>query len=452
MSSPTLSQRNRWSFAVGTLGRDMVYTLMAMFLMVFLTEVLDLPDEVLWWVNGLLLAARLLDAVLDLAMGAVVDRTRSRWGHYKPWIAVGAVTSGVLTVLMFSDLGVRGPAYAALFAVIYLLWGVAWTANDIPYWSLLPALTLDQKERESLGSLAKVFATLGLFTVAVGVIPVTTALGGTASAWTIFSVGVVVVMLLGQTITLVGVQEPRLAVEQERTSVRELFGTVARNDQLGWTSVALTLFLTGIITTTSFGFYYFKYVYRDEALYSPFVAVLGVAQLIGFAVFPALRTRLSRRRLHTLAMVLIVAGYVIFLLSPLSIIGIAVAGALMFVGQSFVVVLMLVFISDCIEYGHWKQGVRSTAVTFALQPFISKVTGALATAVTGVTLTLTGINAARTPTDVTPAGLAGLTTMMLVVPLVLVVASYAVHRATYRIDETFHARMIEDLRARGDLA
>lgn len=452
MSSPTLSQRNRWSFAVGTLGRDMVYTLMAMFLMVFLTEVLDLPDEVLWWVNGLLLAARLLDAVLDLAMGAVVDRTRSRWGHYKPWIAVGAVTSGVLTVLMFSDLGVRGPAYAALFAVIYLLWGVAWTANDIPYWSLLPALTLDQKERESLGSLAKVFATLGLFTVAVGVIPVTTALGGTASAWTIFSVGVVVVMLLGQTITLVGVQEPRLAVEQERTSVRELFGTVARNDQLGWTSVALTLFLTGIITTTSFGFYYFKYVYRDEALYSPFVAVLGVAQLIGFAVFPVLRTRLSRRRLHTLAMVLIVAGYVIFLLSPLSIIGIAVAGALMFVGQSFVVVLMLVFISDCIEYGHWKQGVRSTAVTFALQPFISKVTGALATAVTGVTLTLTGINAARTPTDVTPAGLAGLTTMMLVVPLVLVVASYAVHRATYRIDETFHARMIEDLRARGDLA
>ena len=452
MSSPTLSQRNRWSFAVGTLGRDMVYTLMAMFLMVFLTEVLDLPDEVLWWVNGLLLATRLLDAVLDLAMGAVVDRTRSRWGHYKPWIAVGAVTSGVLTVLMFSDLGVRGPAYAALFAVIYLLWGVAWTANDIPYWSLLPALTLDQKERESLGSLAKVFATLGLFTVAVGVIPVTTALGGTASAWTIFSVGVVVVMLLGQTITLVGVQEPRLAVEQERTSVRELFGTVARNDQLGWTSVALTLFLTGIITTTSFGFYYFKYVYRDEALYSPFVAVLGVAQLIGFAVFPALRTRLSRRRLHTLAMVLIVAGYVIFLLSPLSIIGIAVAGALMFVGQSFVVVLMLVFISDCIEYGHWKQGVRSTAVTFALQPFISKVTGALATAVTGVTLTLTGINAARTPTDVTPAGLAGLTTMMLVVPLVLVVASYAVHRATYRIDETFHARMIEDLRARGDLA
>lgn len=450
-SAPVTTPRNRWTFAVGTVGRDMLYTLVSMFLIVFLTEVLDLNDATMWWINGILLAARLFDAVTDIIMGAIVDNTTSRWGHYKPWIAGGAVASAIITVVLFTDVGLRGPGFVALFTVVYLLWGLAWTANDIPYWSLLPALTMDPVERERIGSLAKVFATIGLFAVVVAILPVTNALGGDARAWTIFTVVVVLIMLLGQAVTLFGVKEPGLVVEQERTTMREIASVVFRNDQLLWTAVSMVLFMTGYVTTTSFGVYFFKYAYGDEAMYSPFAAVLGVGQLLGFALFPTARRFFDRRTLFTVAFALMAAGYVLFFFSPMNIIPIAIAGLLMFVGQSFVVVLMLVFISDCIDYGHWKLGRRNGAVTFALQPFINKVGGALATAIVGATVILTGINAAQGPADVTEGGLLGMKVMMMGFPLLLVALAYVVNRAKYRIDDDFHMRIINDLRERGEL-
>ena len=155
-------RRNKWTFGVGTIGRDMVYTLVSMFLVVYLTEVVNLPDVQLAWATGLILAARLFDAVADIVMGSIVDNTQSRFGHYKPWIAGGAIASAIITTLLFTNLGLHGTSFVAVFVVLYLLWSLSWTANDIPYWSLLPALTIDQKQRESYGALAKIFATIGL--------------------------------------------------------------------------------------------------------------------------------------------------------------------------------------------------------------------------------------------------------------------------------------------------
>ncbi len=451
MEEAAALRRNRWSFAVGTVGRDMVYTIMSMFLIVFLTEVLDLSDEVMWWVTSILLGARLFDAFTDILMGAIVDNTRTRWGQFKPWILGGGVVSAVLTVLLFTDIGARGSTYVVWFAVIYLLWGLAWTANDIPYWSMLPALTLDQRERERIGSLAKVFATIGLFAVVISIIPVTKALGGDGRAWTIFTLAICAIMLLGQVVTLIGVREPDLLVAQDRVTIRELMSAVVKNDQLLWTAVAMTLFMTGFVTTTSFGVYFFKYAYRDEAMYSQFAAVLGVGQLLGFALFPLVRSRFTRRALFSIAIGMIVVGYVVFFFSPMNMIWIGIAGLLLFVGQAFVVMLMLMFITDCIEYGQWKLGRRSGAVTFALQPFINKVGGALATQVVGVTIILTGINRAATPDDVTEGGLLGMKVMMMVVPAVLIVVAWLIHRSKYTLDEATHARIVHDLAERGQV-
>ena len=445
--------RNKWTFGVGTIGRDMVYTLVSLYLVFFLSDVLRLPHDDFLWASSLILLARLVDAVADILMGAVVDNTRSRWGHYKPWIAGGVVASAVFTVLLFSDLGLRGGAFVVVFALVYLLWSLAWTANDIPYWSLLPALTLDQKQRERFGSVAKIFATIGLFTVVVAVLPVTGALAGAVGdvrAWTVFAVAVVLVMLVSQSVTLFWVREPAIVVEQERTSLRELARVVFGNDQLLWTAIAMVLFMTGYLTTTTFGTYYFKYVYGDEGMYSPFGAVLVASQLVGYAIFPALSKRFSRRSLYTLATGLILAGYVVFFLAPPQMVFIGIAGLLLFVGDSFITLLMLVFLTDTIEYGQWKLGRRNGAVTFALQPFINKVGAALSTQIVAVAIVLAGVDPAR-PEATTPEGLLTIKVGMLVLPPVLIAVSYLIYRAKYRIDGAFYERILADLRERGQL-
>ena len=450
-----LHRRNKWTFSVGTIGRDMIYTFMAMYLPFYLTDILDLPDDVYAWVAALMLFTRLIDAVLDIVMGSIVDNTRTRWGHYKPWILGGVVASALFTLLVFSDLGLEGVAFIVVFELIYLGWSLSWTANDIPYWSLLPAFTLDQKRREQIGSLAKFFASIGQFSVAVAVIPVTkdvlTPIFGAKTAWFIFAAIIVAIMLLGQTVTLVGTKVPDLIVDQQRVRVRDLAEVVFRNDQLLWTTLAMVLFMTGYTTTVTFGTYFFKYVMLDENMYAPFAAVLGVSQLTGFLIFPLLRRRFSRRVLYTAATALIVVGYAVFFLSS-NIIPIAVAAVLIFLGAAFVIALMLVFLTDTIDYGHWKLGHRNTAATFALQPFINKVGAALSAGIVALTVIVSGISHnTETPQLVTDEGRLVLRLVMLILPLVLVVVGYLIYRTKYRIDEAFHAQIIGELRDRGQL-
>jgi melibiose permease/lactose/raffinose/galactose permease len=213
----------------------------------------------------------------------------------------------------------------------------------------------------------------------------------------------------------------------------------------------MTLFMTGYTTTTTFGTYFFKYLYGDENMYTIFGAVLGVAQIGGYLIFPVLRRKFSRLRLFTAAISMILAGYLLFFFSPMNMAFIAVSGLLLFVGQAFVMVLMLVFITDTIDYGHWKLGRRNTAITFSLQPFINKVGAALSTQIVAVTLIYTGVNEASGPADLSAGGILGFKIVMLLLPALLIGASYAIYRWKFRIDEKFHDQIIADLRERGQL-
>lgn len=101
-------KRNKYTFGLGTIGRDMVYSMVSMYLIYYLTDIIELPTSALWWITVIVLCARIFDALNDPIMGVVVDNTSTRFGKFKPWIALGALLSGMLTVLLFTDFGLRG--------------------------------------------------------------------------------------------------------------------------------------------------------------------------------------------------------------------------------------------------------------------------------------------------------------------------------------------------------
>lgn len=221
------TKRNKYTFGIGTVGRDMVYTLVSMYLMFYLTDVAMLPTDTIWWITGIILAARIFDALNDPVMGVIVDNTHTKYGKFKPWIALGGLLAGVLTVLLFTDFGLSGAGYVGVFAVLYLLWGISFTANDISYWSMMPSLSLKQEEREVIGSVARIFANVGLFVVVAGIVPVTQllgeALGSPERGYTAFAVTIVVIMWLGLCVTLFGVREPRLVEKKQCIPYSQLF-------------------------------------------------------------------------------------------------------------------------------------------------------------------------------------------------------------------------------------
>ena len=343
-----------------------------------------------------------------------------------------------------------------LFGICYVLWDISFGVDDIAYWSLLPALSTHQAQREKLGAFARICANIGMYIIVVGVIPITGAIGEAVGseqkAWFILAIAVCVMMLATQLITLVGVQEDRSHYkDEERTTLRDFVRVIFGNDQLLWTTISMILFMVGYSTTTSFGTYFFIYAYGDEDMYSIFAVVLGVSQLTALLLFPKFAAKFSRKKLYSIATVLVVVGYIVFFFAPMHMLPIGVAGVLLFIGQAFIQTLMLMFLADTIEYGQWKLGRRNESITFSVQPLINKLGSAIATGVVTVTLIISGINQAADASQVTAQGLLIMKMAMMIFPLIAIVIGYVIYLKKYKIDAKLYGEIIADLTARGDL-
>jgi len=444
-----LEQRNRVCFGLGTVGRDMFYAFEANTLLYFLSDVLSLPVWVFGAVSMVLTVMRIFDAFNDPITGLLIDNIRSPWGKFKPAILVGGILSAVFSVMLFANIG-SGWGFVILFGAAYLLWDITYGINDIGYWTLLPVLSSDQKQREKTGAFARICANIGMYIVMVAWQPVTSGLGDTPRVWFWCAVVIAAVYLLGLLFPLLGIKEKRIAPEkQESTTVGQMFRALLKNDQLMWTTLAMGLFMVGYCTTVNFAVYYMKYLFGNEGMYVVLVAVVGVSQLGTLAVYPAVAKRMSRRQLYTLGTALVVIGYAIFFFAEVSILLIALGAVLVFVGQAFIQTLMLMFLADTVEYGQWKLGKRNESITFSVQPLINKIGGALATGIVSLTLIISGIKVDGGTVDaIDSQGKLIMKLAMFAVPLLMIVAGYIVYLKKYRISEEYYAQILKDLESR----
>ena len=441
--------RNRVCFGLGTIGRDMFYTFESNAILYFLSDVLGLQIWEFAAVSALLSGLRIFDAFNDPITGLVIDNIRSPWGKFKPAILVGGILSAIFYVILFAGIG-TGWTFIGIFGLAYLLWDITFGINDIGYWTLLPAMSTDQKQREKMGTIARICANIGMYIAMIAWQPVTSALGDTPAVWFWCAVVITAVYLLGLLFPLIGVKERRVAPEtQESTTLKQMWRALVSNDQLLWTTLAMGLFNAGNFTTVGFALYYMKYIFGNEGMYVVLVAVVGVAQLTALGIYPAVARKLNRKQLYTLATALVVAGYVLFFFAEFSIVLIALCAVLVFVGQAFIQTLMLMFLSDTVEYGHWKLGKRNESITFSIQPLLNKLGGALSTGMVSVTLLISGIKIdGGTAEAIGAQGQFIMKIAMLAIPLALIILGYLICRKKYIIDEEFYGRMIADLEER----
>jgi len=448
------AKKNKYFFGLGTIGRDMFYAFESNALLYFLSNILNLPLSVFAAVSMVLSVMRIFDALNDPITGMVVDNIRSPWGKFKPAILAGGIVSVIFYLVLFSEIG-TGTTYVIIFAISYFLWDVSYGINDIGYWTLMPALTTDQKERESIGAFARICANIGMYIIMVGWQPITSAMGNTRQSWFMVAVAMCVMYLLFLCFPLFGVKEKRLSKEDnEETSLKDMWNAIVKNDQLMWTALAMALFMVGYCITTGFATYYMQYVYGDINMYPVLAGVCGIAQLAALMVFPVFSKKFNRKQLYTFSTILIVIGYLLFSFADSSLILIAVAAVLIFVAQAFIQLLMLMFLADTIEYGQWKMGRRHESVTFSIQPLINKIGGALSTAVISVSVILAGIKTSDSDVaaeTITSGGIVTIKIAMLLIPVLCILIGFWIYLKKFRIDEKFYSEIISDLKERGDI-
>ena len=416
------------AYGLGAVGKDMVYALSASYIMYYYQDILGLSAT---FVGFILMIARVFDAANDPFMGVVVAKTNSRWGKFRPWIFTGTILNAFVLYALFAAPAVSGKALMIYFAVMYILWGMTYTMMDIPFWSMIPAVTSTTKDRENLSVVGRTSAGVGYALINVFTVMAVSKLGGgiERTGFRLFALIIAILFVIFILFTCFTIHEQKVE-NMQTTSVKEMFKALFNNDQAIVTVVTIVLINSALYITSNLLIYFFKYdiggtTWKDA--YTLFTSVGGISQILGMmAVYPILRSKLSNTIIFKLGLCLAIFGYA-FLLA-LCLLGyssvltmLMVPGVMIFVANGILTVLTTVFLANTVDYGEVKTGHREESVIFSMQTFVVKAASGLAVFITGVSLDLIGLTSKDglgegMPTFSSP--LLGLRLLMTILPMI----------------------------------
>lgn len=445
-----LSWKSKISFGIGAFGKDAVYAIVSTFFMIYLTDYRGVAPA---FVAVLFLVARIWDAFNDPFMGMVVDNTRTKWGKFRPWILIGTLLNAVVLILMFMDNGLTGGSYKVWCAVFYILWGMTYTVMDIPYWSLVPALTDDENERSQVSAIPRIFASCAWLVIGSFGLAMVAGLGkgNDVKGFSLLAIGISIVFVIATVITVINVKERVVTQNQEKTSVKGMINVLFKNDQVKVILGIALLFNIAYQLSNSFALYYFKYVIGDakNVLYPVYAGVAGVAQMVSMAVLPMFSQKVGKKVAFFMASFLPVIGLALLwicgYIMPMSITLVGVCSCIVNAGIGFMLVFITVLLSEVVDYGEYKLGTRNESILFSMQTFVVKFGGAFSGFLSGIGLTVIGFVANQ---EQSAGTMAGMRIIMLLIPSILSALCYVIYVKGYKLDGETYKKIRDELRKR----
>ncbi len=436
------------SYGLGALGKDFACSIVYLFLMYYYTDVAGVPAA---FVGTLFLVVRMIDAVSDPVMGMIVDNTRSRFGKFRPWIVLGTVINSLALLALFSAHLFSGSQLLLFVTVTYIIWGLTYTIMDIPFWSMVPALSACREERERLVVWPRLFASIAWMNVGTFGLASIALLGegDEGKGFLLLSALIIVAFVASALIMFTQVKE-RIAtrVSSDRFSFGDVIAILRNNDQLASLIGCVLTFNIGTQLVGGFAIYYFSYAIGKPGLFPMFVLVSGVAEMLGIFIFPWLCRHLPRRLTWYIASLFALACSLVLLMgsfmAPESGILVAVAGALLKFGGGIANGLGTVMLADVVDYGHFKTDKRSESIIFSVQTMLVKFAGAFAGFFIGIGLSLIGY----VPNEVqSESTVFGLRTLMIGLPVFFLITSIWVYRKTFRLHSELYQQVSDFIAA-----
>ncbi len=395
----SLNKRTKWSYTIGATGRDAAYALVSMYLMTYIQYTMKLTVSQFAVISAIIVICLVWDAINDPLMGIIIENCHFKMGKYKPWILLGCVLNALIIVALFT-FRPTGWGFVAFFGAGYLLWGMTYTMNDIAYWGMLPSLTSDAKERNTLVTLMSIFICVGQFSVA-GVVPTIIA-GNAVNTYRIVALVVALMFIAFQTLVVLGVTETKHKSEEnaEHLKLKDMFRIFARNDQLIASGISCFFFniANGLLIMFAMNFFYFEFGYsKADDLVFVFTVMYGLGTLLSQCAFPLLTKFFKRKSLLTFFELFACVCYAVLLLVgygiPKSVVIIHALGFLIFFSQGFINMLIVVMLNNTIEYDELKFNERHDSIISTVRSFAVKLSSALNQGIVNLVLIISGIYA-----------------------------------------------------------
>ncbi len=451
-----LSGKEKISYGLGAVGKDMVYMLSASYILYYYQDILGVSAIAM---GIILMAARVFDAFNDPVMGVVVAKTR--WGKFRPWLLIGTITNAIVLYIMFAaPPALNGSGLIAYAAITYILWGVTYTMMDIPFWSMIPAFTEGGEEREGLTTLARSCAGVGSAIITIITMKCVYVLGqGNERAGFKRFVLIIAILFILFTVFACLMIKEKSTVDVDSPSVKQMFKALVQNDQAMAVVITIVLINCALYITSNLLIYFFKYDFGGEAWYNSYTLFNtfgGAVQILSMMMFfPLIRKFMSTVRVFYLSILLAVAGYgallVLSFTNMSSIYLLFIPGFLVFTAFGMLTVLTTIFLANTVDYGELKNSRRDESVIFSMQTFVVKLASGLAALIASVCLTVCNLSndtsqgAAAVEAS---SSVVGLRMTMALIPIIGLVIAVVVFHKKYILTESKLKEIVEELKKR----
>ncbi|NIK45597.1 MFS transporter [Xanthomonas arboricola] len=443
-ASARLRWREKLGYGAGDLGLNLYWANISAFLLIFYTDTMHLPAAA---VGTMILLTKIADAIADPAMGALADRTRSRWGKFRPYLLWGAVPMAVTGVLAYTTPALDQNGRMWWATISFLVMMLAYTVVSIPYSALSGVITADSSQRTSLISLRFIAAFAGTTLVNYCTLDLVAwfGAGNDALGWqrTMMLYGAVAVALF-VTVALTTrerVQPP----PQQRTPIRRDIADLLQNKPWCVLFVLSLIIMITIVMRGGAGVYYLKYYVQRPDLTGLFLGGYSVSLAVGAAITPLLTRHWDKRQLMTALMAVVGVLSCLMFFIPADAVW-AIFALNMLIGLALGPKSPLAFsmYADSADYTEWRTGRRATAMTFAAATFSQKLGGALASA--GIAWVLAGMGYVANSAQ-SAASLTGIVLLLTVIPgAVALLAAWTMR--FYPLDDGLLRRIQHELAAR----
>lgn len=432
-----LTGKEKVSYGLGAVGKDMVYMLSASYVLYYYQDILGVSAIAM---GMILMAARVFDAFNDPIMGVLVAKTRTRWGKFRPWLLCGTLLNAVILYFMFAaPPALDSNGLIAYAAITYILWGVTYTMMDIPYWSMIPAFTEGGKERESLSTLARSCAGIGSAIVTIITMKCVYMLGQgderIGFRW--FALIIAIIFFIFILVTCINIKE-KSTIHVEAPSVGQMFQALLQNDQAMTVVITIVLINCSIYITSNLVIYFFKYDfggldwYNGYTLFNTFGGAIQILAMMLF--YPLMRKFLSAIQVFYVSLVMAITGYAVLLVLAFtnmsSVVLLFIPGFFIFAANGMLSVLTTVFLANTVDYGEMKNHRRDESVIFSMQTFVVKLASGVAALIASVCLTVFHLSEDTNQTvQAAESSVVGLRMTMTLVPIAgLLIAVFFFHK------------------------
>lgn len=471
MQNNKLPVGTKLGYGVCDMGGNLFFTAMAFVFLFYLTDVVLIKPAL----AGVIVAiGKIWDAVTDPVVGYLSDRTSTRLGRRRPFMLVGAVPLFIATVIMFTNplfffdkatfsnpaVFTEGFNWANTLwnpktnQMLLLAWGVffycllnlAYTLVNIPYSAMTPELTQDYHERTSLNGFRFGFAVFGTLLGAGAAFPIVNAFANKNIGFVVLGVIFGLVMMVTALITVVTVKEPAQHGEKPTRGFFETYLKVFKNKPFLLILFTYALNITGLSVVTGVAVYYFKYIHQNEPMITLAMVILLVTAMMFIPVSVLLSKRVGKKLVYGIGMAVFALAILIMGLFGRQF-HVNFSLGMMFLagfGLGFCYVMPYAMVPDAVEYDYLLNGERTEGAFYGIWTFMLKIGQALALAITGTVLQISGYVENVVPQPAASAETGILLLIGLIPTVIYLAAIYMLYK--YPINEARYNEILEQIR------